>query len=210
MAQPKRVHMVHPVKGKVQTSMKQPYLVLCALFLLGALLGSVFSALGGGHPQLAQELKEYFQATAQGEIPAIPFWDLVWEAICWPLLMLLFSFGPPGVVGIPCIFLVRGFLFSYACTSMVAMYGWVGLGWNAVFFGVPALMLLPVLLCVGHWTFFNACRTCISRETTGMTLPSASALMCCGVLLVAFILIQGHLLPTWIPGLCRRLLTLTQ
>lgn len=209
MAQPKRLHMVRPVGGKVQKSIKQPYLILCTLFLLGALLGSVFSVLGGDHPQLAQELKTYFQATAQGETPAASLWTLLWEAVCWPLLMLLFSFGPPGVLGVPCVFLVRGFLLSYACTSFVAMYGWVGIGWNAVFFGVPALILLPVLLCTGHWAFSNACKTCISRETTAMSFPSGAMLVCCGVLLAVFVVLQGHLLPALVPSLCRRLLSFT-
>lgn len=208
MAQPKRLHMVRPVGGKIQKSIQHPYLFLCALFLLGALLGSVFSMLGGNHPQLAEELKRYFQASAQGEVPVSSLWGLIWEAVCWPLLMLLLSFGPPGVVGIPCVFLVRGFLLSYACTSFVAMYGWVGLGWNALFFGAPALVLVPIILCIGHWAFSNACKTYISRESTVMALPSGSTLVCCGILMAIFIVLQGHLLPAWIPGLCQRLLTL--
>lgn len=210
MTQPKRLHMIRSVRGQAQKKGRGPLFFLCVFFLVGALLGSVFSILGGSHPQLASEFKDYFQASSQGNIPSIPLWNLVWEAVCWPLLLVLFSFGPPGVIGIPCIFLVRGFLLSYACTSFVAMYGLAGIGWNAVFFGIPALILLPVIVCVGHWAFSNACRKLASHESTSVVLPSWSMLVCCGVLFVTCFALQGYVLPAWLPSLCKQLLLLTE
>lgn len=189
--------------------MKTPLFLLCVMFVTGMLLGSVFSALGGSHPQLASELKNTFQASVQGAVPSVSVWSLLWEAACWPLLLVVLSFGAPGVVAIPCAFLVRGFLLSYASTCFVAMYGVSGLGWNAVFFGSSALLLLPVMVCVGHWAFCHAKGLCISREKTPLKPPSWSMLVCCSVMLAVFFLLQGYLLPGWLPAVCKRLLLVT-
>lgn len=209
MAQPRRLHVVRPMRGENKQQMKTPLFILCIMFIIGVLLGSVFSVLGGSHPQLAAELKDSFQASAQGTLPALSVWSLVWEAACWPLLLVVLSFGAPGVVGIPCVFLVRGFLLSYASTCFVAMYGASGLGWNAVFFGSSALILLPVMICVGHWAFSHAREICVSRERPPLKPPSWSMVICCGVMLAVFFVLQGYLLPGWLPALCKRLLLIT-
>lgn len=208
MTRPKRLHMVRPTRGQAEAKGRGPLFFLCLFFLIGALLGSVFALLGGSHPQLAEQLQVFFQSVAQDGAPSVSLWSTLWEALCWPLLLLLFSFGPPGVVGIPCVFLVRGFLLSYACSSFVSMYGLVGLGWNAVFFGVSTLFLLPVCVCVGHWAFTNACKRCFPQETPLCIRPSASMLMSCGILLALFLFLQGHVLPLCLSQLCQQLLSL--
>lgn len=208
MTRPKRLHVVRPIRRQTEAKGRGPLFFLCLFFLIGALLGSVFAVLGGSHPKLTEQLTAFFQSVAQNGAPSVSLWTLLWEALCWPLFLILLSFGPPGVVGIPCVFLVRGFLLSYACSSFVAMYGLPGLGWNALFFGVSALFLLPVCVCVGHWAFSTACKRCFPQETPPNARPSGSMLMFCGILLCLFFFLQGHLLPLCLPELCQSLLSL--
>lgn len=207
MTRPKRLHVVRPVRGQSERKGRGPLFFLCLFFLIGALLGSIFALLGGSHPQLAQQLDIFFQSVAQDGPPDVSWWSTLWEALSWPLLLVLLSFGPPGVVGIPCVFLIRGFLLSYACSSFVAMYGLHGLGWNALFFGVSALFLLPICVCIGHWAFTNACQRCFPLDASPCARPSGPMLMYCGILLCLFLFLQGHILPIWLPELCQKLLS---
>ena len=209
MLRPKRLRVAHTPHRIINKQGRGPLFFLCLFFLIGALLGSVFALLGGSHPQLALQLNSFFQSTAQHGAPDVSLWRTAWDALCWPLLLVLLSFGPPGVIGIPCVFFVRGFLLSYACSSFVAMYGLTGIGWNAVFFGVTSLILLPILICLGHWAFSCVCRQCFSQESPRFALPSGSTLLCCGILLCLFLFLQGHILPMWLPKLCEKLLSLS-
>lgn len=207
MTRPKRLHVVRPTRGQIKKQERGPLFFLCLFFLIGALLGSLFAVLGGNHPQLSKQLTNFFQSVVQDGTPSVSLWRTLWEGLCWPILLILLSFGPPGVIGIPCTFLVRGFLLSYACSSFVAMYGLTGLGWNAIFFGVSALLSIPVLVCVGHWSFTNACKRCFSQDVPLYTRPSGSMFVCCGVLLCLFSFLQGYVLPQWLPKLCEKLLS---
>lgn len=208
MTHPKRLYSPRPPRTAGKQRERGPLFFLCIFCLVGALLGSVFAVLGGAHPQLSAQLISYFQAVAQGASPSVSFWATVWDLLCWPLLLVLLSFGPPGIVGVPCVLLIRCFLLSYACSSFVAMFGLSGLGWNALFFGVSALLLLPLTLYVANWAFTNALRKCIPQESAAKLNPPWSALACCGALLSLSYFLQGHLLPFLLPGLCQKLLSL--
>ena len=187
MTHPKRLYSPRTSRGQGKRRERGPLFFLCIFCLVGVLLGSIFAALGGRHPQFSDQLASY---------------------LCWPVLLVLLSFGPPGVVGIPCVLLVRCFLLSYACSSFVAMFGLSGLGWGALFFGISAILVLPLTLYVAKWSFTNALRKCIPQESSAKLLPPWSALVCCGALFGLSYFLQGHLLPFLLPGLCQKLLSL--
>lgn len=130
MTHPKRLYSPRTSRGQGKRRERGPLFFLCIFCLVGVLLGSIFAALGGRHPQFSDQLASYFQSVAQGTVPSVSFWSTVWDILCWPLLLVLLSFGPPGVVGVPCVLLIRCFLLSYACSSFVAMFGplWPGMG----------------------------------------------------------------------------------
>ena len=128
MTHPKRLYSPRTSRGQGKRRERGPLFFLCIFCLVGVLLGSIFAALGGRHPQFSDQLASYFQSVAQGTVPSVSFWSTVWDILCWPLLLVLLSFGPPGVVGVPCVLLIRCFLLSYACSSFVAMFGLSGLG----------------------------------------------------------------------------------
>lgn len=208
MAQPKRLYSLRPPRTKGKRRERGPLFLLCICCLIGVGLGSIFAVLGGSHPQFSQQLRGYFETVAQGTPPTVSFWGTVWDLLCWPLLLALLSFGAPGVLGIPCVVLVRGFLLGYACSSFVAMFGLPGLGWNALLFGVSALLLLPVTLYVANWALTHALHKCMAGESSQLYIPPLPALICCGALLALSYVLQGHLLPFFLPNLCQKLLSL--
>lgn len=207
MKQPKRIHIARSSKSTFKKHTRSPLFFLCILFLVGVTLGSVFATLGGNHPQFSDQFSTFAQSVSQGNAPKVSLCATIWEIICWPALLLLLAFGTPGIIGIPCVMLARGFLLSYACTSFVSMYGWHGIGWNAIFFGVSALLLVPVLVCVANWAFSCACHRSISPELPSITTPSWSMLVCCAALLTISFLLLWYFLPMWLPTLSRQLLT---
>lgn len=208
MTHPKRLYSPRSPRKQGKERGRSPLFFLCIFCLIGVLLGSIFAALGGKHPQLSDQLIIHFQTVAQGTPPSVSFWATIWELICWPLLLLLLSFGPPGVVGVPCVLLVRGFLLSYACSSFVSMFGLPGLGWGALYFGVSAILLLPLTLYTSNWAFVNALRACVLQDHSVKARPPWSALACCSILFGLSYFLQGHLLPFFLPKLCETLLTL--
>lgn len=54
-----------------------------------------------------------------------------------------------GAVGIPIVFLVRGFLMAFSACMFGVLFGASGMVMAAVLFAVPALMVLPVLFLLG-------------------------------------------------------------
>ena len=208
MFHPKRLYTVRSVGKTVKKQGRSPLFLLCICFLLGTLLGSVFAAIGGSHPQLAERLTDFFQSAVQSGLPDVSIWRIIWEAICWPVLLILLSFGPLGLIGIPCTFLVRGFLLGYACAGFVAMFGVIGLAWNIAVFGASALLLLPVFLRVGHWAFSFTCKKNLHLDIPSSSQLSTSSLFSFGALVVLFIFLQSKILPLYLPKLCERLLSL--
>lgn len=79
----------------------------------------------------------------------IPLAAALWTAVRWPLLTLLLSFTALGAVGIPAIFVVRGFLLSFAVSSFVRIFGGAGAILAFFAFGFTGLISLPVLFLLG-------------------------------------------------------------
>ena len=96
--------------------------LLGASFFLGGAAGCVMAGLVGGEGQgaLAEYIRGYLDLAAEGGMQP-PFWPLVWELIRFPLLVFLLGFTALGVVGMPVLFAVRGFLLCFAAASFVVM-----------------------------------------------------------------------------------------
>lgn len=126
-------------------------LILAAAFLLGGLIGCGLAASvsGGGGDALSAYIKNYMTAAQAGitQPPELP--ALVWEAMRWPLLTLLLGFTAVGIVGIPVLFAVRGFLLSFAVASFIRMFGTAGAALAFLVFGVTGILAVPVLFILG-------------------------------------------------------------
>ena len=89
--------------------------------------------------------------------------SVLWESVRWPLFAFLMGFTALGVLGIPTLFAVRGFLLSFAVSSFVRMFGGTG-GILAFFaFGITGLAAVPALFVLG----FAGARELAGRALSG-------------------------------------------
>ena len=125
-------------------------LLLGGVFFLGGLFGVLAAGQIEGESGLA--LQEYVSAylnlsgSGGAEVPVL---RAVWEQCRFPLAVCLLGFTGAGVVGIPLVFGVRGFLFAFGVACFCRLFGWAGLLPAAVLFGLPALLWAPVLFALG-------------------------------------------------------------
>lgn len=127
-----------------------------ALVLLGAafVLGSVAGCLmaggmdSGGQGALREYLDGYLALMGQDSF-APRFWPMVWDVARFPLLAAVLGFTALGVVGLPMLFGIRGFLLSYAVSAFYRLYGLSGQVPAFLLFGLSALLWMPVLFHLG-------------------------------------------------------------
>lgn len=132
--------------------------VLAGAFALGGLLGCLLASRvgGGGNDSLTGYLQAYLGAVQNGAAAPPHLLVTLWETFRWPLCAFLMGFTALGVVGLPVLFAVRGFLLSFAISSFVRMFGGVG-GILAFFaFGLTALVAIPALFVLGVQGFAAA------------------------------------------------------
>lgn len=84
-----------------------------------------------------------------GEITAPALASLVWDTVRWPLLALLLGFTALGLLGLPLLFVVRGFLLAFSIASFVRLFGGVGCLLALLVFGVSGALSVPVLFVLG-------------------------------------------------------------
>ncbi len=136
-----------------------PALAVTAIcFLLGGVAGCVLCAnVGGGG---SESLSAYMQgllavAKTDGVTPPLLL-PLLWEVLRWPLLTVVLGFTAFGVIGIPILFSVRGFLLSFAIASFTRMLGGTGSMLAVVVFGISGLISIPALFALGVQGFASA------------------------------------------------------
>ena len=116
--------------------------VVSAAFALGGVLGCGLAAQvgGGGGDMLRAYVTGYLTAARAGEAVPPHMLSVVWSTIRWPVFAVLMGFTGLGLLGIPVLFSIRGFLLSFAITSFVRMFGGVG---------GTGLVAIPVLFVLG-------------------------------------------------------------
>lgn len=124
-------------------------LLLSGLFLAGCIAGCVAAGLisdpGGA---LLDYVRGYLELLASGGM-SVRFLGVLWQTVRFPLAAFLLGFTALGVVGLPALFAVRGFLLCYAVSAFYRLLGPVGLVPGFVLFGLSALVWLPVLFQLG-------------------------------------------------------------
>lgn len=199
--------VVNPVEGDGELF---SLLFLGAFFFLGLLFGLLFAALGEASPELSNYLQEYFQAVCAegGWRPAL--WSVVWDLVRWPLAALAFGLTTLGVVCIPGLLLVRGFLLSYSVSLFLRLFGGAGMLAALAVFGVTALCTLPVLMAVSGEAFRASLgrmgepgsRLVVSlHQKLAVLIPSAG-------LLVFGTVLQWTVMPAVLDAICTRFFAL--
>lgn len=148
-----------PLKGAILA-------LLCVLFLAGGGVGCVFSALAGGDgaQELADYLVEYLTLVAAGEVPR-ELWPLIWEQMKYLLAVVLLGLTALGVAGIPILFFLRGFFFSFSVGCFCRVFNWAGLVPALVLFGLPALLWGPAFFLAGFQGLSGA--RCLLKRILG-------------------------------------------
>ncbi len=156
-------------------------ILLGILFLAGGVVGSLFAGFAGGEG--AKELSRYladYLALARDETVKRTFWPTVWEQLRYLLVVVVLGSTALGVVGIPLLFGVRGFFFSFSVGCFCRVFGGAGLVPALVLFGLPALLWGPALFLAGFQGLSSAQRL-LRRgpgEGHGCALFSPSYCLC--------------------------------
>ena len=125
-------------------------------------------------------------------------------------LVLLLGFSAVGLVGIPAVFGVRGFLLGFSIGSFVRFYGGAGGLLAALVFGVSGCVAVPVLFVLGVQSLLAA-RTLALRmvEERRRLLPYGRRYwLCCGVCaggLAVCVLLEWAAVPSLVMGAARLL-----
>ncbi len=188
--------------------------VLAAAFLLGGLIGCGLagSVNGGGNDTLAAYINHYMAAVQAGLTQLPDLIQLVWEVIRWPLLALLLGFTALGTVAIPVLFIVRGFLLSFAVASFIRMFGTTGAGLAFLLFGFTGLMAVPVLFVLGvqSLTASFALAGRVSAKGKRTPLYSRNYFFRCGLcsgVLAFCVLLEYFAVPAMLGTIAERLIT---
>jgi len=130
-------------------------LVLSIAFILGGLLGSILAASvsGSGSAALSTYIKDFLTALQSDAAQAPKVFSTLWSVLRWPLIAILLSFTSLGLIGIPALFFVRGFLFSFCVSAFVQVLGARGLLFALLLLGVESLLSIPVLFILGAQGF---------------------------------------------------------
>ena len=182
-------------------------IVVSASFLLGGLAGCLLSTFVGGAGQ--ESLRAYlesFLSTAQSGGTASPALAVqLWDILRWPALALLLGFTALGVLGLPILFAVRGFLLAFSIAAFVRIFGSAGCLLAFLIFGIGGGFSIPALFVLGVQGL-GAARTLASRFLGEGKAPSpygrAYFLRCggCAAALCVCVVLERFAVPALVSG----------
>lgn len=126
--------------------------VVSFLFLVGIGVGALLAYRTDAGPDSALHafLSAYTGLLQDGTPVTIPLWRAFLNAFLFPALAFFSGLTLIGVVSIPILLLIRGFLLSFVFTSFVAVFGvngfWLAMGELGIqcVIGIPCLIILSV------------------------------------------------------------------
>ena len=178
-------------KGDLLSGQGAVLMLLCVLFFAGGLAGSMFAGLadGAGAQELSRYLTDYLTLVRDGAAGRA-FWPGVWKQLRYLAAVAVLGLTAIGVAGIPLLFCIRGFFFSFSVGCFCRVFGSAGLIPGLVLFGFPALLWGPAFFLAGFQGLSSA--QCLLRRVLGegrCPLPFSSAYwlriaVCGGLVLV--------------------------
>lgn len=136
-----------------------PALVVTAIFFaLGGLMGCLLAlgATGGGAEALGRYLERFLASAQAGTLTAPAVSELLWRALRWPLAVFLLGFTALGLLGVPALAALRGFLLAFSIASFGQAYGRGGLAISFFLLGVPGAISVPVFFLLSAQSFTAA------------------------------------------------------
>lgn len=130
---------------------------LGGFFFLGGVLGVLLASFAT--EEVRSSVQEYFMfyftLAEQGE--AVPdLWKTIFVNIKIPTLVFLLGFSFLGIVILPFLFLVEGFIFTFSVSIFCRFLGFSELFSAFILFCLPAFFWVPVLFLLGVQSFHSA------------------------------------------------------
>lgn len=175
--------------------------VLLISFFVGVLGGTVFAFFLDPSAELLGYLREYCFLLAQGQL-RVSFFSVLWDCVRWPLLTAVLGITALGIIGIPVLFVIRGFLLSFSSTTFGLLLGPRGIALTAVLFASSALLILPTLFILGCDRLRAACLHLPNAiPASGKQYRLEIWLVCIGVLAVS-VAVQWTVIPAVLRAIC--------
>ena len=120
--------------------------ILSVAFLFGCFLGAIWAAgLDGERAgQLRSYMSEYLAMAEQTGVTA-SFGSILWSHFRWCLYLLLFGLSTFGILWLPVLFGLRGFLLTFAVGCFLRVYGGTGIVPGLLLLGLPSLLWIPAM-----------------------------------------------------------------
>lgn len=188
-------------QGDISVLTSRVFGSLSIVFLLGALIGCVFTVFAeeNGVVELGQYLSRYFELLKTNEIK-VSVGSVLWSQGRYFLYIVLFSLSVIGVVMIPMLVGIRGFLFAFSCAFCYRLFGMSGLWFALVLFGLPAFFWYPGFLLLSTQGFF--CSLAMIRRGESVNekfffrgVPTCQLIICGIVFLVVAIILEYSIVP---------------
>lgn len=163
-------------KWDLPSEQRAALVVLAIAFLLGGGGGCLFAALSGGAgaQELSGYLAGYLELAGRGELPS-RLWPVVWGQVKYQLAAAVLSLTALGTAGLPVLFGVRGFFFSFSVACFLRIFGGRGLFPAFILFALPALLWAPALFLIGTSGLLTAQK--LLRRSLGEERGGASPLL---------------------------------
>lgn len=192
-----------PLSLHVQGQSNAALILISGGFLLGGIFGCVMAASvsGSGSLALSSYIQDFLSAVRSNAAAGPGLISAGWAVLRWPLLVMLLSCSTLGILGIPAVFFLRGFLFTFCISAFVQVLGVSGLLFALVLLGVESFLSIPVLFLLGSHALLRAAGTKERRgkARTGKILPqtpkSIFRYAVCALLLFFCMIWEAILLP---------------
>ncbi len=180
-------------------------IVLLLAFFAGVVAGFFLAYLGETDSELYIYLGDHFSIAAQGNLN-ISFLSVLWDCFRWPVAVLVFSFSAIGVIIIPGLLFVRGFLLSYAVSCFAVFHQHDGVAVGAVLFAITIIFVIPVTFLFAYEGLRSACFRLPGAvaSTNGDRFHLETLVIGIGILAVA-VAIQWAIIPKLFSSVCARL-----
>ena len=137
--------------------------VLSIMFLVGSVIGCV----GVGLFADEQDLVRSGMSAALSASSRPTLWACMRCSGTACLIAFALAFTVLGIVGLPILFLVRGFMLCYAIGVLYHLWGLGGLCSGLILFGIPALFWMPALFILGAQGLPASCQQHYRRSGKG-------------------------------------------
>lgn len=186
--------------------------VLSIAFLLGGGAGCLLAAVSGGEgaQELGGYLTGYLSLAREGGLPR-GLWFLLWGQMKYLLAALVLGLTALGVVGLPLLFVARGFCLTFPVACFCRVFGWRGMFPALVLCGLPAFLWSCALFLLGTSGLLSAQQILRRSMGEGSGVPLLNvAFWCraggCMVLGLAAGLLEYWVVPVLLRGVVRLVL----